>query len=239
MKLLMIAIALLLPWPAAARRDPPTEFVQITAGVPVSIRPDKAYILYRVPQMKGAHPSDTVFYRERGSASGLTSANMTSARLDRWYAQTATERFYLIEAKPGSYVILGQAVKGVPYMFTCFCMGTLRFEAKPGELTDLGYLLSDTVSSLSPFPELRAVTGRGPRINDGTANVMAAAIRPVGLDATLPDALRGFARVPARFGPVGKLVNSFARVINRMAPLPGVLAYDEDRVIDARAEAGR
>lgn len=234
-RLIIVIMALLTAVPVAARDNSSEDFVQIRAGTPVSLKADRAYIFYRVPQMKGVRPGDPVFYRERPDGFVDTTPNLSAARQDRWYAQTAAVLYYLIEVKPDSYIIAGLAPKGEPYMATCLCMGTLRFQARAGELTDLGYLLSDEVVSPSLIPELRAVTGRGARIADGTAPVLVAAIRQVGTDGPLPDALRGFPRTPAAFGPVGKHANEIARTINRMAPLAGVLGYDEDRVLDLRA----
>ncbi len=234
MRVLIVA-ALLFPAAALAQTQA-VEFTQIRAGQPVSIRPDRAYIFYRVPKMKGAHLSETIFLREFDRATGPRGYNLTSGRLGQFYAETATERFYLIEAEPASYVIAGQGY-GTHYAATCYCMGTVRFVAKAGVLTDLGYLLSDDPSNLSPFPELRAVSGRGQRIDDGTNSIYVGAIRPVTADAPVPAALRGLPREPAQFRAVGKFRNSFAFLINRLAPLDGVLAYDEDRVIDLQAVA--
>lgn len=232
---LLMAIALLLPLPALAARDPDAGFTQIRAGTPFSMRADRAYILFRVPKAKGVLLSDTVFLREIDPTVANMMPNLVSARVDWWFAETEAERFYLIEAVPGSYVIAGQAMKGVRYVATCFCMGTLRFEAKLGAIADLGYILSDDPSGETPFPELRELSGRGDRIDDGTNTIFVAAIRPVTENTPVPEVLRKLPRAPANFRAVGKFTNSFARLIYRMAPLDGVLAYDEDRVIDLRA----
>lgn len=235
MKGLLIALALL-SLPVAAPAGHPTEFVQISAGDPVTLRPDRAYILYRTLKLKDVKASDTVFMREPDSLAGTGPApNLTRVRASQPFAETATENIYLIEAKPARYLIAGQADKMSPATETCFCMGTVRFVAKPGMVTDLGYILTDHVSSLSPIPELRNLTGRGDRIN-GTGRILAGAVRLVTPDSAIPAQLREWPRAPAEYRAVGKFTNYFAFGINRLAPLPGVLEYDEDRVIDVKAE---
>ena len=57
------------------------------------------------------------------------------------YEKTAETKTYVQALPPGRYVIAGVAFKGMGGV-TCMCMGTVAFEAKPGMLTDLGYLLS-------------------------------------------------------------------------------------------------
>lgn len=240
-RLMMAAALLVSPMIAQAQSNstvegaPPIEFRMIRVGEPVSILPDRAYILFRVPQVKGVFVSETVFLREFDRTPGVRSPNLTSVRPGRFYAETATDRYYLIEAEPSSYVIAGQAYTATHYVATCFCMGSMRFVAKAGVVTDLGYILSDDPSRASPFPELRDLTGRGDRIDDGTNAIFVAAIRPAAVDTPVPEGLRSLPREPARFRAVGKFRNTFAHLINRLAPLEGILAYDEDRVIDLQA----
>ena len=233
----LIAAALcLLPSPVLAQTDAPpaAEFRQIRAGEPATIRSDRAYILFRVPKAKGVFISEPVFLREFDPATGPRGQNLNSVRPSRVYAETETDKYYLTETEPASYVFAGQAYTATHYVATCFCMGSVRFVAKAGVITDLGYILSDDPSRASPFPELRDLAGRGDRIDDGTNAIFVAAIRPATADTPVPDALRSLPREPARFRAVGKFSNSFAHLINRLAPLAGVLAYDEDRVIDVQ-----
>lgn len=237
MKNLFLVLALLLPSIATAGPNP--DFVEIKGGAPVNIRSDRAYILFRSVKARGALVADPVFLREP-SAPGVFdgSPNLARTHGGNRYVQGADEDTYLVEVKPGRYVIAGLSDKALSDTETCMCMGTVRFEARAGVITDLGHLLTDRVDQLSTIPELRAVTGRGGRIN-GLLFLLVASIRPDGQTASVPAPLQGLPRVPADFRAVGKFPNQFAQTVNRMAPIPGVLAYDEDRVIDLKAELAR
>lgn len=53
-------------------------------------------------------------------------------------------------------------------------------------------------------------------------------------EMTRPAAIAGKPVVVAEYHAAGKMPNYFRGRITRMAPVPGVLGYDEDRVIDLR-----
>lgn len=282
--LLILAAILLAPAPALAGPDPDTDWVILKDGAPVTIRPDRAYILYRTSRIDGIVPGmDVVFLRDPTDseitayqAARETALNAAKAKRARdrdkaiknskvdpsikippeyseaeftfrytdavnlrrvnngnQYQKSDTEGVYLVEVKPASYVIAGTAHKMFINVETCNCMGTVRFEAKAGVVTDLGTILTDDVSKVSPIPELAPFTGRGARIN-GVLLLMVQTVRPYAEGNTLPVTLKDAPRVLAELHAVGKFPNRFATSVNRMAPIPGVLAYDEDRVIDVR-----
>jgi len=111
-------------------------------------------------------------------------------------------------------------------------MGTVGFEAKPGVVTDLGFVLAARLDLPSSVPELTEMTGRKYHMTLPFASVMG--VRPFQSDMPVPNQLRNFTRVPAAYYPVGKLPNLFGDLISRMAPVPGILAYDGDHVIDPK-----
>lgn len=51
----------------------------------------------------------------------------------------------------------------------------------------------------------------------------------------MPDALRGATVRRADYHAVGKFFDPRAVTINRLVPVPGILAYDGGRVIDVRS----
>jgi len=111
---------------------------------------------------------------------------------------------YLQEITPGSYRIygMGPIMQGLG---ACYCMGSVRFEAKAGEVTDLGTLTG--VNALTPVtPEVAT----DPRLAQWTIR-------------------------PARYRAVGKLPNFHGVPVTRIMPIAGVLAYDRDRIIDLAA----
>ena len=285
--LLILAAILLAPMAQAA--DNP-DWVIMKDGAPVTIRPDRAYILYRTVRTGEVPPGmEVIFLRDPGQsevdaywAARATAYEAAKAKRERerraalkkredgvagvtvpppfseadftfrydgapnlmrvnngnQFFKDETESVYLIEVRPSTYVIAGAAHKIFINTLTCMCMGTVRFEAKPGVVTDLGTIIIDDVAKVSTFPELVSLTGRGARIN-GMIALMVLAVRPYAEGMTVPAPLQALARVPADFRAVGKFPNTFAASVNRMAPMPGVLAYDEDRVIDVKAQTAR
>lgn len=287
MKPLLLVFAAILMMSAPATAGPNPDWIILKDGAPVTLRPDRAYILYRtvrLPHVPGG--MEVVFLREpvESEVAGYQAARQTAyvaaqtkrererarAIEDRKtrpgtsippafsegeftfryqappnlmrvnnghrYQKSDVESVYLVEAKPASYVIAGTSDKMLLNVVTCMCMGTVRFEAKPGVITDLGTILIDDVAKVSTIPEFAPpVTGRGARVN-GILVLMVQTVRPYAEGATIPAALTNLPHKPADFRAVGKFPNRFATAVNRMAPIPGILAYDEDRVIDVKGD---
>ena len=81
-------------------------------------------------------------------------------------------------------------------------MGSVKFEVKAGEVTDLGKLA-------------------GPD-----------ALTPVSSDMNVDPRLAQWKVAPARYSPIGKLPNYFGVNVTRVQPIPSVIGYDRDRIID-------
>lgn len=114
---------------------------------------------------------------------------------------------YLESITPGTYRIYGllSVVPGAAAGGTCFCMGSVMFTVKAGEVTDLGTIEAGT-------------------------------LLPAGHDVERDSRLIEAKILPARYVAVGKLPNYFGVTLGRMPPIPGVLEYDRDRIIDLTAE---
>jgi hypothetical protein len=125
---------------------------------------------------------------------------------------------YLVAVPPGTYAIYGPIVDaGNSIAGLCLCMGSVRFEAPAGQIVDLGEIR---------YPAL--ATPRGP--GSGTA----VEIAPYSASMARPARLAGLPVAPAELRAADKMPNYFGILIDRLAPLPGVLRYERDRVIDAR-----
>jgi hypothetical protein len=136
---------------------------------------------------------------------------------------------YLIAVPPGTYVLYGPlggasgggafgALAGVRPE-TCLCMGSVRFEARAGQIVDIGrirYPVSDDEETGTP------------------ARLSSIELRPPSATMTVPDRLRGLPLVRAELRAADKMPNYFGVQIDRHPPLRGVLAYQRDRVIDVR-----
>lgn len=144
-------------------------------------------------------------------------------------------RPYIAVVKPGTYIVYAHDGfnGGSPIPDgECFCMGTVRFEVKPGVVTDLGTWLdamprwtedTDVVRLLQRrHADAQRAAGKRPELPDTVA-----------LSYGLPNAIKDWPSVKAEFHANGKVNNMQGMLVSRMAPVPGVLAYDRDRVIDA------
>ncbi|QFT76999.1 hypothetical protein [Erythrobacter sp. THAF29] len=139
---------------------------------------------------------------------------------------------YLQEVPPGEYVYYGTTSMGLG---ACACMGTVKFMAEPGTINALRY---DGVWLDKDSNEIgRGRLPEGVDTNDQLVRV-AMIIEPVdeaAYDPRLPkEWIKDAQLVPMPFVP-----NWMGAEINRLAPIPGVLAYNRDEVIDVQAELAR
>lgn len=134
---------------------------------------------------------------------------------------------YLQELTPGEYRIYGPlaAAPNAAAVGSCFCMGSVAFTAKAGEIVDLGVIAAKAnLSAKRPEGDSSA-----PVISDRPFLV------PAGAGVAVDPRLSGAHIVQARFRPIGKLPNYFGLPINRMPAIPGVMRYDRDRIVDLTA----
>lgn len=130
---------------------------------------------------------------------------------------------YLMEVDPGGYTYYGPVYAVVaPYGGRCMCMGSVKFEVKPGVITNLGNFLS-----------LRWVDAEQSRLT-GAFGGPEPLNEPV--DYSVPASLAALPAVPAELRAAGKMNNFYGIGIGRMPPVPGVLEYQRDTVIDVVAK---
>ncbi|HKR63626.1 MAG TPA: hypothetical protein VJZ00_07835 [Thermoanaerobaculia bacterium] len=256
MKATLLGFAVLIASTAIAA--PPKrvdDFVEIKAGTPVTIRPDRAYLLFRtnsketrayvgispvflrIPTTEEMQAYDAA--KQNAARSRKPSdhsdfvydeiRNIDSLRLARALEKSDDGRVMLIEALPGDYVLYGWGQADM--LVTCLCLGTVSFAANAGTITDLGTLLVAPAADPSPIPELKAVTGLGATMN-GHVVTLASAIRVANDSTPIPAAVAGKPIVRAQYRATGKFVSPFTFTINRLAPLPGILGYDRGAVLD-------
>lgn len=277
-----LAVLLCLPTKSAA--NPVDELVEIKANVPLLIKSDRAYLLFRsssggmqpnflrIPTaaeleayeqakrdafvkieptlikeredqilkqseaknngtvFKGVIPPVPSLENFRFSYFGIK--NRQNIDAGRAYIKAKPANTFLVEAVPGSYVLYGAGWQAATS--TCLCLGTIGFVAEPGVITDLGEIIIAYAHEKSDRPELAGETGLGPSVNMGHHLLFAVAVKPAqdatNAPATLPkDKIR-----PANYQAVGKYVTSAVFSINRLAPIPGILAYENGKVIDVK-----
>lgn len=123
---------------------------------------------------------------------------------------------YLHAVTPGHYRVYGPIAAGAngAVVGTCYCMGSVSFEVKSGEVADISAL-----ALLEPEEAPEGVW-LGTKLKEG-------AVAP-GLDPRLATTtVRA-----ATFRPFGKSPNYYGLAITRMPAMPGVMRYDRDRVVD-------
>lgn len=132
---------------------------------------------------------------------------------------------YLMAVEPGTYSVYGPIFSSdAAAMGYCLCMGSVRFEAQAGRIVDLGEVR---------YPRADAIHA-GTR-NGALRRFRSIEILPYQAAMTRPDRLNGLPVDAANFRAADKVPNYFGVWIDRMAPMPGVLAYDRDRIVDLQA----
>jgi len=231
---------------------------QFVSGEPVRPAPDRAYVLVRTTEQSCApldcEPIVPVLVRSLHDDE-LDQANALARQdPDHWrdrvesntvapssaaYARVGDENYFLLSIKPGTYLLSGVAVArgGMAGAFTLasLCMGTVKFDAKPGLIVDLGTIVTARDDKSTTVPELADyVTGKS--LGDGLPP-RAVAVRPAPPMTDEPEAVRSLPVVAADYRAVPRFPNYMGAALMRLAPLAGVLAYDKDgEVIDLKAD---
>lgn len=144
------------------------------------------------------------------------------------FLEDGAMRTVLVQVPAGTYISYGVTL-GNRGLVTCNCLGTVSFVARAGVITDVGSLYADKVHKGSPVPHLE--DDLGPQMFQ-YGFVLGAALVPVSIDTPVPASLRAFSVEPARFTAVGQYYEPGAAGINRLAPIPGILAYADGRPVD-------
>lgn len=146
------------------------------------------------------------------------------------FIEDGTMRGFLVEAVPGTYVLYGVSVGGRD-VTACNCLGTVKFDARVGTITNMGALYADKVHKESPIPHLE--DNLGPSMFNYGFILGQALVPPQAADAA-PAALAGLPMVNAEYHAVGLFREIGSPFVNRLAPVPGILGYDRGKVIDLR-----
>ena len=153
------------------------------------------------------------------------SDNFVSMSRGRTFEETGGRYVYLRVVDPGTYILYGPVIIGAngAAVGVCMCMGSVRFEARAGQIVDIGEILFEGPGNGGP------AAGRfGP---DGH-RLQSPVVIPPRPDAERPARLANLAFAPAELHAADRMPNYFGVLIDRLAPIPGVLGYERDRVID-------
>jgi hypothetical protein len=150
-------------------------------------------------------------------------ANFTVGAFNRFTSEKG-ESSYLHQVTPGTYRVYGQ-VDPLLGLGVCYCMGSVTFEALAGKIVDLGTLGPDPANSAEP----EKGDSSSPRFAAYTM-----AWTPATQSTAVDPRIASFPRTPATFRAAGKTPNYMGIEISRIPEIPGVIAYDRDRIIDLR-----
>lgn len=145
---------------------------------------------------------------------------------------------YLQRVWPGRYVVYGSIFvnpNGGAFGF-CVCMGTIAFDAKPGEIVDVGLVTTANDPLIIPSILEKAEPADVPGLRDGSLTMMR--WKPYDSSMAIDPRLTSFKVAPAQFRPAGPVPNYFGVQVDRMTAIPGVLGYERDKIVDLAATAG-
>ena len=152
--------------------------------------------------------------------------NFVAVEGGRPFTRSETENSYFIAVEPGTYILYGSmAQTSNGNVGVCMCMGSVKFEARAGEIVDIGEIR---------FPRNEAVREGREWSLYGPNRLSTLSVDPATDAMLVPDRLAGFPMVRAELRAADKLTNYFALEIDRHPEIPGILSYERDRVIDAR-----
>ena len=134
---------------------------------------------------------------------------------------------YLIEVEPGEYTYLGPlfVIPNAQIIGQCYCMGSVKFAAKAGEITSLGDFLS---LGWADRKALELSTFERELLPDRPAKAT---------DWSVPASLAAFPATQAPLRAAGKRNNFMRALVGRIPPVPGVLAYNRDVPVDLVGQA--
>ncbi|HYD38791.1 MAG TPA: hypothetical protein VEA60_14325 [Allosphingosinicella sp.] len=218
---LALFAALALPAPTAL---PAAEVLKIA---PASLDSRRAYLLVRLGKRDEKVWNLVSFYRYDPTAEdlrgkGRAKANPVPRGEDKaavvdakpFLAEEGNIRTYLVAVTPGRWVIASSPT-------TSYSLGSYQFDARAGEITDLGTLYMGAENGSSIWPRLAGIHSapdiekRGYTVADALLVERAATSTPV------PAAVAALPRRPADYLPAPRFGNHSGQMINAVLPLEG------------------
>jgi hypothetical protein len=227
----LMALAAATTVPALAEKD--TAGTTALVAAPAALKSDMAYLLVRTSTAKsGMFPIQHVLVRIPAARDiedyrqGKPVASNSFVIDQSKFLEDGATRTLLIEVPPGEYLFYGITIGGRG-LVTCNCLGTVKFAARPGVITDLGSAYADKVHKPSPIPHLE--DNLGPQMFQ-YGLILGEAVVPADVATPVPAALKSLPIERAMYRAVGQYVGGTS--INRLAPIPGVLAYVRGKPVD-------
>lgn len=148
------------------------------------------------------------------------------------FAKGSGRSIFVHRVRPGRYAFYGPVNFANAVAGTCMCMGTIEFEVKPGQIVNAGMMRLNFMDERKRAKEAGEPLPKTELEMPETLNAISWDLPEPG--ATLDPRLAGYAIVPADLRAAGRTPNYFGIQIDRLTPVPGVLAYDRDTIIDEK-----
>ena len=161
--------------------------------------------------------------------------NMVSIGPLNRFAKSKERSVFLQMVPPGRYAFYGPVIIAPAAVIgTCLCMGSIQFEVKPGQIVNTGTMVGTWMAERA---KAKAEGRPVPPFNTEFPGKMTSTswVPPVAGD-TVDPRLAAYTIVPADLRASGRVPNYFGLTIDRLTPVPGVLDYDRDRIIDVKAQ---
>ncbi|MGZ8286849.1 MAG: hypothetical protein ACXW27_15845 [Allosphingosinicella sp.] len=209
----------------SAQAATPAAAAEVLKVAPASLDPKLAYLLVRLGKRDEKVWNLVSFYRYDDEAEdlrgkGRAKANPVPKGEDKaavvaakpFLAEDGNVRTYLVAVTPGRWVVASSPT-------TTYSLGSYRFDAKAGEITDLGTLYLGAENGSSIWPRLAALHS-APDIEKRAYTVAdALLIEPVSPATAVPGALSALPRRPAAWMRAPRFGNHSGQMINAAMPL--------------------
>ena len=123
--------------------------------------------------------------------------------------------------------MISWSLTDVGALVTSLCMGTVKFEARPGVVTDLGKILATRDDFPTAIPELTVIVTAKPSEVVGWLPYDVAILPAVG-STRVHAALAALPHMPADYHAMPPYPNYAGANLGRLVPVAGVLDYDKD-----------
>ena len=160
--------------------------------------------------------------------------NMVSIGPFNRFAKEKGRSVFLHMVPPGHYAFYGPVIIAAAAGGTCLCMGSIQFEVKPGQIVNTGTMVGTWMAERAKAKaEGRPVP---PISTEFPGKLTTTSWQPPAPDDKVDPRLAAFTIVPADLRASGRVPNYFGLQIDRLTPVPGVLDYDRDKIIDVKAQ---
>ncbi len=162
----------------------------------------------------------------------LDMENMVTIGPFKRFAKTNGRSTFVQSVKPGRYVFYGPVFNAQAIGGTCMCMGSIEFEVKPRQIVHAGMMRINLLDARSAAKAAKTVVPKNDfdLPQDMTSIGWEAPVQGASIDPRL----NAFAVIPAELHAAGRIPNYAGIQIDRLTPIPGVLAYDRERVFDVK-----